>query len=128
MDVNGLLRYTGGDKIANGEAQAMTTAIEIKVTSQGVLIPRPLIAAWGDVDTVEIEQHVNVIIVKPKSDQAAQVRAQIVREMKAEGLIETLPWTQPPRISAEERTRLAEVLSQGKPLSEIIIEERGEHA
>jgi len=34
----------------------MTAIIAVKVTSQGVLVPRPLLAAWGDVGEVEIEQ------------------------------------------------------------------------
>jgi len=48
--------------------------------------------------------------------------------MKAAGLIEDLPWAQPPAISPEERARLAERLSHGKPLSEIIIEDRENRA
>jgi hypothetical protein len=48
--------------------------------------------------------------------------------MKAAGLVETLPWVRPPAASPEERARLAEKLSHGKPLSEVIIEEREEHA
>jgi hypothetical protein len=67
---------------------------------------------------------VNVIIVKPKTDHANRLHAQIVSEMKAVGLIEDLPWAQPPVISSEERARLAKKLSHGKPLSEIIIEDR----
>ena len=53
-----------------------------------------------------------------------QLHAQIVSEMKAAGLIEDLPWAQPPLVSSAERARLAKRLSHGKPLSEIIIEER----
>jgi len=51
-----------------------------------------------------------------------------VSEMKAAGLIKDLPWTQPPAVSSEERARLAKKLSHGKPLSEIIIEDREERA
>jgi len=39
-----------------------------------------------------------------------------------------LPWPQPPRVSAEVRARLAEKLSHGKPLSEILLEDREEYA
>lgn len=106
----------------------MTTSTDAKVTAQGVLVPRPLLAAWGDIEEVEIEQRSDAIIIKPKAGQAAQLRDQIVREMKADGLVETLPWAQPPMVSPEERIRLAEKLSHGKPLSEVIIEEREEHA
>lgn len=102
----------------------MSKAIAVKVTPQGVLVPRPLITAWGDVQEVEIEQRSNAIIIKPKANRANQLHAQIVSEMKAAGLIEDLLWPQPPVVSAEERARLAKRLSRGKPLSEIIIENR----
>ena len=59
---------------------------------------------------------------------ATGMYGQIVREMKADGLVETLPWAQPPTVSSAERARLAEKLSHGKPLSEDIIEEREERA
>ena len=102
----------------------MNTVIAVKVTPQGVLVPRPLITAWGDIKEVEIEQHANAIIVKPKTDRANRLHAQIVNEMKAAGLIEDLPWAQPPVVSSEERARLAKKLSHSKPLSEIITEDR----
>jgi hypothetical protein len=48
--------------------------------------------------------------------------------MKAAGLIEDLPSAQPLVVSSEERARLAKKLSHGKPLSEIIIEDREDRA
>jgi len=90
-------------------------------------VPRPLITAWGDVEEVEIEQRANAIIVKPKTNRSRQLHAQIVSEMQAAGLIEDLPWAQPQVVSSEERARLAKKLSYGKPLSEIIIEDRLNH-
>lgn len=106
----------------------MSNVIAVKVIPQGVLVPRSLITGWGDVEEVEIEQYPNAIIIKPKANRANQLHAQIVSEMKAAGLIEDLLWAQPPVVSAEERARLAERLSRGKPLSEIIIEDREERA
>ena len=107
----------------------MITVLAVKVTPQGVLVPRPLIAALGgDVEEVEIEQRSDAIIIKAKTKRASQLRAQILREMKAAGLIEDLTWAQPPAISSEERARLAKQLSYGRPLSEIIIEDRESHA
>jgi len=106
----------------------MTRAVAVKVTPQGVLVPRPLITAWGDVQEVEIEQHADVIVIRPKADHARQLHAQIVSEMKAASLIENLSWAQPPVVSSEERARLAKKLSHGKPLSEIIIEDREDRA
>ena len=105
----------------------MSTVIAVKVTPQGVLVPRPLITAWGDIEEVEIEQRVNAIIVKPKTDRADGLHAQIVNEMKAAGLIEDVPWAQPPVVLSEERARLAKKLSHGKPPAEIIIEDRLNH-
>jgi len=106
----------------------MTKVVAVKVTPQGVLVPRPLITAWGDVEEVEIEQHADVIVIRPKTNRSHQLHAQIVSEMKAAGLIEDLPWAQPPVVSAEERARLAKKLSHGQPLSEIIIEDREDRA
>ena len=48
--------------------------------------------------------------------------------MKAAGLVEELQWAPPPAVSAEERARLATKLSQGEPLSEIIIADRENRA
>jgi hypothetical protein len=59
---------------------------------------------------------------------AAQLRYRIIEEMKAAGLVEETPWTLPPEVSEGERARLAATLNQGKPLSEIIIEEREDRA
>jgi len=106
----------------------MTTAVAVKVTPRGVLVPHPLIAAWGNVKEVEIERRFNAIIIKPKAKRVDRLRAQIVSEMKTAGLIEDLPWTRPPVISPERRARLAKRLSHGKVLSEIIIEDREDRA
>ena len=100
----------------------------VKVTSQGVLVPRPLIQAWGDIDEVEIEQRPGAIVIKPKERSSAKLRERMLQEMKAAGLINELRGTPPPRVSAKERARLAKVLSRGKPLSEIIIEDREDRA
>ena len=62
---------------------------------------------------------------QPRPDR---LRAQIVSEMKAAGLVEELPWPQPPAVSLEERARLAKKLSRGKPLSEIITKDREDRA
>ncbi len=65
------------------------------------------------------------------SDEAAETeQAEIVRIMVAAGLMQPKPQGPPPPdpVSAEERQRLADLLGSapGSPLSEIIIEERGE--
>jgi hypothetical protein len=62
-------------------------------------------------------------VVKPKAD-LGPLHDRIVDEMKAAGLIEELPWVAPTEVSAEVRACLAERLSHGRPLSELIIEDR----
>jgi hypothetical protein len=102
------------------------TSVDTKVTSRGVLVPRPLLAAWGDVEVVEIEQHEDAIIIKPKKPEGASMGDRIVRQMRADGLVDTLPWERTPAVSAEKRAELTKKLSRGKPLSEVIIEGREE--
>jgi len=104
----------------------MTT--ELKVTKEGVLIPRSLLDAWDEVETVEIEQHADALVIKPKPNEVASMHDSIIREMKAEGLVETLSWEQPPAVSPEERARLAKQLSRGRPLSVLILESREDYA
>ena len=50
----------------------------VKATSRGVLVPRALIEAWGDIQEVEIEQHLDAIIIKPKG-QSVTVHAPVSR-------------------------------------------------
>ncbi len=52
----------------------------------------------------------------------------IVRQMRADGLVETLPWEHSPRVASDKRAELARRLSHGKPLSQVIIESRKERA
>jgi hypothetical protein len=102
--------------------------VAAKVTSRGVLVPRSLIATWGNVREVEIERHADTVIIRPKPAEAAPWRGQILDEMKTAGLIEGLSWPEPPVVSLEARAYLAEKLSQSKPLSELIMEDREEYA
>jgi hypothetical protein len=105
----------------------MGRVVDVKITPEGVLIPHPLLEAWGDIQEVEVEQRADALVVKPKAD-LGQLHDRIVNEMKAIGLIEELPWEPPVGVSAEVRASLAEKLSHGRPLSELIIEDREEHA
>lgn len=104
------------------------TVVAAKVTPRGVLVPRALIATWGDVREVEIEKHADTVIIRPRPSEAAPWRGKVITKMKALGLIEELPWPEPPLASPEARARLAEKLSQGKSLSDLIMEDREEYA
>ena len=106
----------------------MGKVVDVKITDEGVLIPHPLLEDWGDIQEVEIEQRADALVVKPKADRSSRLHSRIVDEMKAAGLVEELPWAPPLVASAEARARLAEKLSQGRPLSELILEDREERA
>jgi hypothetical protein len=108
------------------EKQKMGRVVDVKITDEGVLIPHPLLEAWGDIQEVEIEQRADALVVKPKAESSRRLHNRIVDEMKAAGLIEELPWTRPPAMSTEARANLADKLSQGRPLSELILEDREE--
>jgi hypothetical protein len=104
------------------------TVVAAKVTPRGVLVPRALIATWGDVREVEIEKYADTVVIRPRPSEAAPWRDQVIGKMMIAGLVENLPWPTPPAVSPEERAHLAEKLSQGKPLSELIMEDREEYA
>ena len=106
----------------------MGRVVDVKITDEGVLIPHPLLEDWGDIQEVEIEQRADALVVKPKVEGSSRLRDRIVNEMKAAGLIEELPWTPHLEASTEARARLADRLSQGRPLSELILEDREERA
>ena len=100
----------------------------IKVSPQGVLVPRPLLKAWGDIQEVEVEQRADAIIIKPKERAKAARHGRVIVNMKAAGLIDELPWLPSQGVSGQERAELARALGKGKTLSEIIIEDREDHA
>ena len=104
------------------------TVVAAKVTPRGVLVPRALIAAWGDVREVEIEKHADTVVIRPRPSEATPWHGQVISKMKAAGLIEEMPWPEPPVVSPEARARLAEKLSHGRPLSGLIMEDREEYA
>jgi len=104
----------------------MGKTVAVKVTPKGVLVPRRLVPAWDEVQEVEVEQREDALIIRPRSPDTRRPHAEIVREMKAAGLVEDLGWALPPAVPAEERARLAWRLAEGQPLSEIVIEERAE--
>lgn len=65
--------------------------------------------------------------IKPENTPAVQHRTEIVQELTDTGLIENLPGVAS-MPSPELRIYLAERLSQGQPLSELILMDRDEYA
>ncbi len=94
----------------------------IAIYENGVLRPlRPL--------RLKEKQQVQVRVLGAGQDELIDERQEALDALEAAGLVET--WPDVPAVdpvSAERRAELARLLSNapGKPLSEILIEERGE--
>jgi hypothetical protein len=99
----------------------MTVADGVRVTEKGLFIPHEAYESFGEIEVVRTP---NSIIIQPKSPSPQR----IIRLLQQTGLLlnrEQL--LQPERvISPEERANLAHKFGTGRPLSEIIIEERDE--
>jgi len=100
----------------------MATTIAVRMTLQGLLIPR---TALGDWYTKELEAvwEKQKIVIRPKSTPA-NTRDQVRQILRAAGMLYKPDWEMPPPVPPEERARLAKKLAQGRPLSEIIIADR----
>ncbi len=103
----------------------MATPITAKMTSKGLLIPRAAIREWLEQD-IEVLKEKERIVVQPRSAPQTE-RERIVQILEDSGLLVKPEWepTSPP-VSSDELAELAEKFSVGRPLSEIIIEEREE--
>jgi len=104
----------------------MATTIAIRVTPQGLLIPR---TALGDWYTKELEAvwEKREIVIRPRPTPA-DARSQVRQVLRAAGMLYEPHWETPSLVSPEERARLAKKLAQGQSLSEIIIAEREDRA
>lgn len=124
------------------------TEIVTAIYENGVLRPlKPLLLRerqWVQVqvmaeDTQELASQREVVLqwledeelLEEWDNESLEERQAILDDFLAAGLIEERPWPDVPEedpVSAEERAELARLLGSvpGKPLSEIVIEDRGE--
>jgi len=100
----------------------MRTTIAMQMTSKGLLIPRDALGDWESRD-LEAVREGQSIVIRPRSTRA-DTRAQVRQVLREAGLLYEPDWETPPPVSPAERARLAQKLARGRPLSEIIIEER----
>jgi hypothetical protein len=102
----------------------MATTISAQMTSQGLLIPRTAILEWLDqgLEIVKDKQH---IVIQPRTVPRTE-RERVKQVLEQSGRLVNLDWppTLPP-LTDQERAELAQKFGVGRPLSEIIIEERG---
>jgi hypothetical protein len=107
----------------------MTTIIATKMTPQGLLIPRDEIQEWAQAELEAVKSD-RGIMIRPKALTAGEERALDMQILEEAGLLLPVePLSVPvPSISAERQANLVRKLSVGKPLSEVIIEEREDRA
>jgi hypothetical protein len=101
------------------------TTLSLTVTEDGLRLPRRLFKHAGEVEVIERDDY---LLIKPKAAEREASRAQAIAALREAGLIITPEWPAPPAVSPEERARLAQKISVGQPLSEIIIADRADRA
>ena len=100
----------------------MAATTVAQMTPQGLLIPRAAFQDWGEIEVVQEKQR---IVVQPKSLTPSQERELAIEALRQDGLlVEMVAEPISPPVTPEERAQLAKKLSVGRPLSEIVIEER----
>ena len=102
----------------------MSTSIGVQITPQGLLIPRAAIHEWLEEGDIEVIKDEDRIIIQPKPALSNE-RERVLQVLAASGLLVKPEWppTSPP-VSPTELAELAEKFSIGRPLFEIVLEER----
>jgi hypothetical protein len=96
------------------------------MTSQGLLIPRAAIQEWVQLELEAVKDETGILI-RPKAMSPQQERALDMQILENAGLLLPVESSPTPKsISAKRQAELAQKFSVGKPLSEIVIEERQE--
>jgi hypothetical protein len=105
----------------------MPTTIATQMTPRGLLIPRAAIQEWVQVELEAVKDETGILI-RPKVMSPQQERALDMQILEKAGLLLPIESSPTPitSISVERQAELAHKFSVGKPLSEIIIEERGD--
>ncbi len=103
----------------------MSTAIATQMVPQGLLVPRSALGEWLErgVETVKEKER---IIIRPRPAMLDE-REEAIRILGEAGLLVKPDWepTMPP-VSDVELDELAHKFSVGRPLSQIVMEEREE--
>ena len=100
------------------------TVIATQVVPEGLLVPRSVLGEWLErgVDVVKEKER---IVIRPRPVMLDE-REEAIRILEEAGLLlppEPLPASYVP-ISAEKRAELSRKFSVGRPLSELVIEDR----
>ena len=103
----------------------MGTVIATQVVPQGLLVPRSALGEWLErgVETVRENER---IIIRPRPVKLDE-REEAIRILEEAGLLVKPDWEPAvPPVSDAELDELARKFSVGRPLSQIIMEERAE--
>jgi hypothetical protein len=111
-------------KIAHSEKDInMQMQLTIQLTSQGLFIDHPLIREWLE-EGLEVIKDNKGVLIRPKVPALTE-RERVLQILEAEGMKFFNPdWPPSPPLSKSEFIELAQKFSVGRPLSEILIEER----
>ena len=105
----------------------MANTLLLRVTEDGLRLPRQLFQQLGEVEVIQRDEY---ILIKPKSPLAPgdDISTRVRAALREAGLLVAPGWPPPPVVPAARRAELARKLSLGRPLSEIVMEDRADRA
>ena len=101
----------------------MSTVETARMTDEGLLLPREMVQDLGE---VEIVRRPDYILIKSKVVHDRELHDQARKVLREAGLLVEVHRKPLPEVPPEERAEIARRLASGRPLSEIVIEEREE--
>jgi hypothetical protein len=106
----------------------MKTTVATQITPDGLLVPRSALGEWLERGVEAVKEN-EQIIIRPRPVEPDE-REEVIRILEEAGLLlppEPLPVSHV-TISGQERAELTRKFGVGRPLSEIIIEDRADRA
>jgi len=113
-----------GEPVTQYEVSPPATESAAQITTQGIFIPRTMVESWQEIEVVTEPQR---IVIQPKATALTE-HERVIQIVEDCGFLlssEPLPKDYVP-LSEEEKEELRQALSVGKPLSEIVLEDREE--
>jgi hypothetical protein len=101
----------------------MSTVETARMTDEGLLLPHEMVQDLGE---VEVVRRPDYILIKSKVIHDRELHDRARKVLREAGLLVEVHRKPLPEVSPEERAELARRLASGRPLSEIVIEEREE--
>ena len=99
----------------------MSTVETARMTDEGLLLPHEMVQ---DLGKVEVVRRPGYILLKPKVMRNRELHNRARKVLREARLLVEVHKESLPKVSPEERAEIARRLASGRPLSEIVIEER----